>query len=136
MAALRRWLLGNQGDMVEGALTFPLMALVTLAFVNLALAGYAAVTASNAVTYGARMGSVDQVNPAGTALAAAQQMVQAGIGTYAVQVEQADGFSGGRVAVRVRWQVPNFFAGLMPLFGAQAGPLEGEAYSVFRKEGW
>lgn len=122
--------------MVEGALTFPLMALVTLAFVNLALAGYASVTANNAVNYGARMGSVDQVNPADAALTAAQRVVQTGVGTYAVQVEQADGFSGGRVAVRVRWEVPNFFAGLMPLFGAQAGPLQGEAYSVFRKEGW
>lgn len=100
--------------MVEGALTFPLMVLVTLALVNLALAGYASVTAYDA----------------------ARDALRAGVGTYRVQVEQADGFAGGRVAVQVSWQVPNFFAGLMPLFGASVGPIEGKAHSVFRKEGW
>ena len=51
---MRRWLTGRRGDMVEGALTFPLMALVTLALVNLALAGFSATTANHAAGYGAR----------------------------------------------------------------------------------
>jgi len=55
-------------DMVEGALTFPLMALVTLALVNLALAGFASTTANHAAGYGARAGSVAQVDPAARAL--------------------------------------------------------------------
>lgn len=130
------WCRERRADMVEGALTFPLMALVTLALVNLALAGFASVTANNAVNYAARQASVDQSNPGGAAYGAAQDALRGGIGTYVVLVEQADGFSGGRVAVRVRWQVPNFFAGLMPLFGASAGPIKGEARSIFRKEGW
>ena len=133
---LLSWLVDASGDMVEGALTFPLMALVTLALVNLALAGFASVLANNAVNYAARQASVDQVNPGGAAYSAAQDALRGSIGTYNVRVEQADGFAGGRVAVRVHWNVPNFFAGLMPLFGASAGPIEGEAYSVFRKEGW
>ena len=36
---MRRWLADRRGDMAEGALTFPLMILVTLALVNLCLAG-------------------------------------------------------------------------------------------------
>ena len=61
----RRFLTGRSGDMVEGALTFPLMALVTLALVNLALAGFSATTANHAAGYGARAGSVAQADPAG-----------------------------------------------------------------------
>ena len=48
----RRFLTDCIGDMVEGALTFPLMALVTLALVNLALAGFASTTANHAAGYG------------------------------------------------------------------------------------
>jgi len=40
------------------------------------------------------------------------------------------------MAVRVRWQVPNFFGSLMPLFGQPAGELKGETVSIFHKEGW
>ena len=50
------WLNDPQGDMVESALTMPLLILVTLAFVNLALAGFASVTANNAVNYATRLG--------------------------------------------------------------------------------
>lgn len=134
--ATLRWLTDTNGDMVEGALTFPLLALVTLALVNLALAGFASVTANNAVNYATRMASVDQTNPAGRAFSTASDALQSTVGSYAVRVEQADSHAGGRVAVRVSWEVPNFFAGLMPLFGASAGPIQGEAYGVFRKEGW
>ena len=86
---MRRWLVARRlltgcsflaartGDMVEGALTFPLMALVTLALVNLALAGFASTTANHAAGYGARAGSVAQVDPAGQALSAAQQALKA-----------------------------------------------------------
>lgn len=130
------WCRGQRADMVEGAMTFPLMALVALALVNLALAGFASVSANNAVNYAARLASVDQESPGATAYAAAHSALQASIGSYTVQVTQADSFAGGRVSVTVRWSVPNFFGGLMPLFGRSASPLQGEAISVFRKEGW
>jgi Flp pilus assembly protein TadG len=122
--------------MVEGAMTFPLMTLVALALVNLALAGFASVSANNAVNYAARLASVDQQTPGATAYAAAHSALQGSIGSYTVQVTQADSFAGGRVSVTVRWSVPNFFGGLMPLFGRPVSPLQGEAISVFRKEGW
>ncbi len=131
----RPFLTGRSGDMVEGALTFPLMALVTLALVNLALAGFSATTANHAAGYGARAGSVAQVDPAGRALEAAQQALQSGIGDYAVRVA-ADTYPGGVVRVEVDWAVPNFYGSLMPLFGASSGPLKGTAVSAFRKEGW
>jgi len=131
----RRFLTGRSGDMVEGALTFPLMALVTLALVNLALAGFSATTANHAAGYGARAGSVAQADPAGRALEAAQQALRSGIGDYAVRVA-ADTYPGGVVRVEVDWAVPNFYGSLMPLFGASSGPLKGMAVSAFRKEGW
>ena len=130
-----QWLLGRRGDMVEGALTFPLMALVTLALVNLALAGFASTTANYAAGYGARAGSVAQTDPAGQALTAAQHALTSGVGTYNVRVA-ADTFPGGVVQVEVDWSVPNFYGSLMPLFGASSGPLDGTAVSAFRKEGW
>jgi Flp pilus assembly protein TadG len=132
---MKRWWLNKQGDMVEGALTMPLMALVTLALVNLAIAGYASVTANNAVNYAARVASVSQRNVTGEALDAANRALQAGIGDYVVLIE-ADSHPGGTVQVRVQWEVPNFFGSLLPFFGAPNEPLNGEAISVFRKEGW
>ncbi len=131
----RRLLMGTRGDMVEGALTFPLMALVTLALVNLALAGFASTTANHAAGYGARAGSVAQADPAGQALSAAQQALVSGVGTYNVRVA-ADTYPGGVVRVEVDWTVPNFYGSLMPLFGAANRPLNGTAVSAFRKEGW
>jgi hypothetical protein len=108
--------------MVEGALTFPLMALVTLALVNLALAGFASTTANHAAGYGARAGSVAQVDPAGRALEAAQQALRSGVGDYAVRVT-ADTYPGGVVRVEVDWSVPNLYGSLMPLFGVYASAL-------------
>lgn len=121
--------------MVEAALTFPLMALVSLALVNLALAGFASTTANYAAGYGARIGSVSQVDPLGHAVSAAAQIAEHGIGDYNI-VATADTYPGGVVTVQVNWEVPNFYASLMPLFGAESGPLRGAAVSTFRKEGW
>lgn len=132
---MQRWLLGSRGDMVEGALTLPLMALVSLALVNLALAGYASVTANNAVNYAARIASVSQHNVTSEAMTAANRALQVGVGDYTVAIE-ADSHPGGMVRVSVQWEVPNFFGSLMPFFGAPNEPINGEAVSVFRKEGW
>ena len=134
-SSFNRWLSERRGDMVEGALTLPLMALVTLVLVNLAMAGYASVTANNAVNYAARVASVSQANATGEAMNAANCALSAGIGTYAVNVS-ADSHPGGMVQVEVDWEVPNLFGSLMPLFGATNEPLQGQARSAFRKEGW
>ena len=132
---LKRWLFGRRGDMVEGAITLPVMALLALALVNLALAGFAANTAQNAATYGARMAAVTQDNPAARGLNAANQVVTHGVGKYAVNIA-ADSRPGGQVRVEVNWEVPNVFGGLLALFGGKNGPLQGKAVAVQRKEGW
>lgn len=130
-----QWLRGRRADMVEGALTMPLMALVALALVNLALAGYCSVTANNAANYAARVASVSQTDAVGRGLAAAQHALASGVGTYNVEVA-ADTAPGGQVTVRVGWEFPNVYGGLLPLFGGANQPLRGEAVAAFRKEGW
>jgi len=130
-------LLDRRADMVEAALTLPVMILITLGLITFGLASYASNAAQNAALYGARMGSVAQTDPAGTALQAALERARAaGIGDYTVTV-QADPYPGGRVVVRVRWGVPNHFAGILQAFGLRGRDrIEGEAVAYFRKEGW
>ena len=135
MRVLLFWLRRKQGDMVEGALTLPVMALLALGLVNLALAGYASNTAQNAAHYAARVAAVSQDDPVGRGMAAAQQILVHGVGTYNVQI-QADTYPGGYVVVRVGWQVPNVYGGLLRYFGVSGGDLKGEAVVVQRKEGW
>ena len=121
--------------MVEGAITLPIMALLALALVNLAIAGFSANTAQNAAAYAARMAAVTQDNPAGSGLDAANQALAHGVGDYVVHIS-ADGRPGGQVRVEVAWEVPNAFGGLLALFGGENGPLQGKAVAVQRKEGW
>ncbi len=43
---------------------------------------------------------------------------------------------GGQVTATVSWRVPNFFGGLLRLFGAGSDDvISGQAVAVFRKEG-
>jgi len=137
LTSIPAWWRDRGGDMVEGVLTMPLMALVALALVNLSLAGYASVTANNAANAAARMASVAQTDPVGQGMAAAQQSLQAGIGSFDVSLA-ADNNPGGDVTATVEWRVPNFFGPLLGLFKANGGGAEisGEAVSQFRKEGW
>ena len=121
--------------MIEGAITLPIMALLALALVNLALAGFAANTAQNAASYAARMAAVTQDNPAARGLDAANQVLATGVGDYSVSVS-ADSRPGGHVRVEVTWEVPNVFGGLLALFGGSNEPLQGTAVAVQRKEGW
>jgi Flp pilus assembly protein TadG len=129
------WLLGQQGDMVEGAITFPIMALLALALVNLAIAGFSANTAQNAAAYAARVAAVTQDNPAGRGLDAANQVLAHGVGDYSVSIA-ADNRPGGQVRVEVTWEVPNVFGGLLSYFGGENQRLQGKAVAVQRKEGW
>ncbi|MCX7668769.1 MAG: hypothetical protein N2439_01690, partial [Anaerolineae bacterium] len=78
---------------------------------------------------------VSQVDPLGRAVSAATQIAERGIGDYNI-VATADTYPGGVVTVQVNWEVPNFYASLMPLFGVESRPLRGMAVSSFRKEGW
>ncbi len=124
-------------SMVEAAITLPIVVLLTFALVNMAMAGYAAVAASNAANYGARIGSVSQTNQINRAVAAAQEKIdQTGIGDYLIYAT-GGGSRGSQIVVTVRWTVPNYIGGLMSLMGsADFSTISGTAESTFRQEGW
>lgn len=131
-----RFLGDRRGEMAEAAVTLPIVMLATLALVNLAIAGFASVNAANAANYGARIGSVSQVNPAGAAAAASHEMLaHAPVGEYGVSAF-GGGPPGALLAVAVDWQVPNYFNGLLSLFGGGVSEFSGTSVAYFRQEGW
>lgn len=123
--------------MAEAALTLPVVLLVAFMMINLAMAGYASVAASNAANYGARVGSVAQSGAAGRAASAAQASVnQAGVGTYTISAG-GGGRPGAQIVVNVTWSVPNYFATMAALFGYSFdSEIKGTTRSTFRQEGW
>jgi hypothetical protein len=123
--------------MAEAAVTLPVVLLLTFAMANLAMAWYAAVAASNAANYGARMGSVSQTDPIGMAVTAAQGRLDTiSVGTYSIS-GSGGGYRGAQVNIEVDWAVPNFIGGLMTLLGGgDQINFEGTALSTFRQEGW
>jgi Flp pilus assembly protein TadG len=134
----KRFIRDRRGsNLVETALTLPLLILVTLGLVNLALAGIAGLHANNAANYGARRGSVAQTGSASVAASAAwEKLSSVSLGEYGVNVS-ASGGRGGTVNVVVSYRVPNYFAGLAAFFGGGMSPyMEGQALSTFRHEGW
>ena len=122
--------------MAEAAITLPVVVLLTFAMANLAMAWYAAVAASNAANFGARMGSVSQTDPIGAAVSAAQTRLDAiSIGTYSIS-GSGGGFRGAQVNISIDWSVPNYIGGLMAIFGGDPLSFSGTSVSAFRQEGW
>lgn len=134
-----RLLLSRRGDeFAETAIAMPVIVLVTIALMNLTMAGFASVNANNAANYGARVGSVHQQGPASAAYEAAQQSTEyASVGDYSVTVS-GGGFPGAQINVQVDWSVPNLMGGLLDLYGGDSSDadIKGMAMSVFRQEGW
>jgi hypothetical protein len=121
----------------EFAFAFPIIMLATMGLITLGLVGFAAINASNAANFGARMGSVAQTNPVTVAQTRAlMKLAAVPVGTYTVAVS-GGGAPGEMIVVRVDYRVPNFFYGLGNFFGvATAKEIEGSTYAYFRKEGW
>jgi len=130
-------LFSKRAELDEAAFALPVLLLVSLALVNMAFLGFAAVNASNAAEYGARMGSVAITNPSGTAASAALAKANAvRVGNYTVSV-RGGGSPGSRIEVAVTYSVPNYFSGLASLFGVGTPPqFQGTARAYFRQEGW
>jgi Flp pilus assembly protein TadG len=123
--------------MAEAAITLPVVVLMSFAMVNLAMAWYAAVAASNAANYGARIGSVSQTDPIGTAVTAAQGRLDTiSVGTYSIS-GGGGGYRGAQVNIVVDWAVPNYIGSLITYIGG-GGQMNfaGTALSTFRQEGW
>ena len=134
-----RCIFSKRGDeFAETAIAMPVILLVTIALMNLTMAGFASVNANNAANYGARIGSVYQQNVAEAAYGAAMQSVgYAKVGNYSVSVT-GGGFPGAQINVTVTWDVPNLISGLLSFVGGKSlsGDLKGTAVSTFRQEGW
>lgn len=125
-------------SLAEAAITMPVVIMLSLALINLSMAGFAAINAANAANFGARRGSVAQAAPCAQAVEGANQSLSAasGGGAYQVSASNCDSQRGGMVKVTVSWSVPNYFSGLAALFGGTVGEFKGSAVSSFRKEGW
>ncbi len=132
-----RRLFSKRAELDEAAFALPVLLLVSLALVNLALLGFAAVNAGNAAEYAARIGSVALSNPAGEAYSAALAKVNAvRVGSYTVSVS-GGGSPGSRIEVAVTYRLPNYFGGLARLFGVNtSSQFQGTARAYFRQEGW
>lgn len=135
---LFRLVSNRQGDeFAQTAIAMPVIVLITIALMNLTMAGFASVNANNAANYAARVGSVTQQGAGGAAYGAAQTSIShAPIGKYSVAVS-GGGFPGAQINVQVDWTVPNFIGGLMSFLGGSLSEdFHGTSASVFRQEGW
>jgi len=124
-------------EFAETAIAMPVIVLVSIALMNLTMAGFASVNANNAANYAARVGSVTQQGAGGAAYGAAETSIAyAPIGEYSVYVS-GGGFPGAQINVQVDWHVPNYIGGLLSFLGGSVGDdFHGAASSVFRQEGW
>jgi len=134
---MRKILKDTRAEIEEAVFVLPVLLLVTFGLINLAMVGFAGLSAANAANYGARMASVAQANQAGIAVGSASNMLDAApVGTYAVSVS-GSGAPGSLVSVQVQYTVPNYFAGLTGLFGVSTpATWTGTVRSDFRQEGW
>jgi hypothetical protein len=139
MQRFLRYLLHDErgSELLEAALTLPLVMLVTLAIVNLGMAVYAGQMAQAAARHGARMGSVAQQNAAGIAAGEAAGFANGafGIGNPQVSILAPGGVVGSIIKVRVDYTVPNLLSGFgFP--GLPRGPFKVHGEATFRQEGW
>ena len=139
LRVLRCLLSAKRGDeFAQTAIVMPVILLITIALMNLTMAGFASVNANNAANYGARIGSVHQQGTASAAYSAAMQSVSyAPIGKYTVSVT-GGGFPGAEINVTVTWNVPNLMGGLLNFIGGSTlgADIKGSVVSTFRQEGW
>jgi len=93
---LFRLLFNRQGDeFAQTAIAMPVIVLITIALMNLTMAGFASVNANNAANYAARVGSVTQQGAGGAAYGAAQTSIShAPIGEYSAPIVSTIGTMG------------------------------------------
>jgi Flp pilus assembly protein TadG len=118
-------------ELVEAAATLPVVLMLVLAVIEFGWDLYAWQAAQQAARHGVRMGVVDQLTPAATARAAAEDFAHgAGLRTANVHITAPGGRPGMPLALRVEYDPPNFLSqmfGLNPIITAEA---------TGRQEGW
>lgn len=122
-------------EVLEAAVTLPILILLVLSMLQLGMVTYASQMAKEAARHGARMGSVAQDNPAGRAAAAAYQYARGVFpaGNPDVQILAPGGVVGTELKVRVTYRVPSLFSGFP---GIPPGPYEVWGEATARQEGW
>ena len=127
----------TRGDMVEAALTIPLMVLLALVLVNFALVGHARTASQQAAHYGARMGSIAFTGAGLQARQSAESVLSGCLCQAQVSNVVATDVPGGVVTVEIQWTVPNYFQSMLALFGGTLpATFTGTTSASFRKEGW
>jgi len=127
-----RFLRDKRGaELVEAAATLPIVISLVLGIIEFGWDLYAWQAAQQAVRHGVRAGSVAQVAPAVTAVAAAENFAyNAGLKTASVHLTAPGGRPGMPLALRIEYDPPNFLSqmfGLNPIITAEA---------TGRQEGW
>jgi hypothetical protein len=126
-------------ETLEAAITLPIACMVLVGAVNLGMVAYAGQMAQEAARHGVRMGSVAQVDPIGVAVQEALNFAQAtfSIGNPRVIPLAPGGVAGSVLRIRVTYEVPNLFGGLLGLFpGLPSGPFIVVGEAAMRQEGW
>ena len=129
---IRRCKGGEAGtELIEAAVTLPIVFMLFLVIVQFGWTVYAQQTAQEAARHGVRMGVVAQANAGTQARAQAQNfMANAGLGGSTVQVLAPGGVVGTSLRLRVVYPVPN----LLGWMGLPQMTVRGEAEG--RGEGW
>lgn len=122
-------------EVMEAAVTIPIMVMLVLAIVQFGVLAYASQMAKEAARHGARVGSVAQDDPAGRAAAAAYIFAEGvfAIGDPQVSILAPGGIVGSELRVRVTYHVPNLMRGF-PGLPTEGFETFGEATA--RQEGW
>lgn len=137
---MRRFLRDRRAaEMMEFALTVPIVLVIVVGMLQMAVVGYASQMAKEAARHGARTGSVAQDDPAGRAYYAAYTHAAStfAVSQPQVQILAPGGVTGSELRVRVTFVVPNYFSAvgrLLPGLPSEPFVVFGEATA--RQEGW
>ena len=96
--------------------------------------------ASNAANYGARVGAVSRENRkdvGGSGCPDGMLRKSNFAGQFDAPFAQVDEQPGGVVTVTIHWEYPSVLSGLCSFFGGYCTRMfQGDAVSVWKKEGW
>jgi hypothetical protein len=137
---MKRFFRDRRGsEMLEFAVTAPLVLVLVLGLFQVGMVAYASQMAKEASRHGARTGSVAMDRPAERAHAAAMEHAESAfaLGSPRVLILAPGGVTGTELRVRVVYTVPNLFARLGSLVpGLPSGPFEVFGEATARQEGW
>ena len=124
-------------ETIEAAIVIPIMLLVSMAIIQFGTLVYARQMAEEAARYGVRVGVVNVGDPAGGAVAAAQQYAQGALPWGAqVDVEAPGGVVGTTLRIRVTTTPPDLLGPILNYFSGGSGAFKVTAIAEGRMEGW